>query len=150
MLVAYPLPDKGYRYPMRRGSGLFISSMAFGDASNQIISRIVPRFFFLIYYHRRTGGDEQSVLFIICIMNSLASFLASLYIGIILLYVFFGIIFGVVVSLIFRPYILWYFKINKRIKLQEETNKLLNEISSKRTSSTSIKTERDYSSYMPK
>lgn len=24
LLVAYPLPDKGYRYPIRRGSGLFI------------------------------------------------------------------------------------------------------------------------------
>lgn len=46
MLVAYPLPDKGYRYPIRRGSGLFITFMAFGDASNQITSRIVPRFFF--------------------------------------------------------------------------------------------------------
>lgn len=46
MLVAYQFPGKGYRYPIRRGSGLFISSMAFGDASNQITSRIVPRFFF--------------------------------------------------------------------------------------------------------
>lgn len=36
MLVAYPLPDKGYRYPIRRGSGLFICSLAFGDASLKI------------------------------------------------------------------------------------------------------------------
>ena len=27
MLVAYPLPDKGYRYSIRRGSGLFIMRM---------------------------------------------------------------------------------------------------------------------------
>lgn len=27
MLVAYPLPDKGYRYSIRRGIGLFIMRM---------------------------------------------------------------------------------------------------------------------------
>lgn len=27
MLVEYPLPDKGYRYPVGRGSGLFISCL---------------------------------------------------------------------------------------------------------------------------
>jgi|GEM_PF-5315121 len=49
MLVAYPLPGKGgYRYPIRRGSGLFITFKAFGDASIEIISRIVPRFSFFI------------------------------------------------------------------------------------------------------
>ena len=46
MLVAYPLPDKGYRYPIRRGSGLFITFKAFGGASIEIFSRIVPRFSF--------------------------------------------------------------------------------------------------------
>lgn len=46
MLVAYPLPDKGYRYPIRRGSGLFITLKAFGDASIEVCSKsIVPRFF---------------------------------------------------------------------------------------------------------
>jgi len=78
-------------------------------------------------------------------------FFSTLYIGIILLYVIICIIFGIVVSLIFRSYILWYFKINKRIKIQEETNRLLNEMSSKTMSpSSSHQTRRDYSSYMPK
>ncbi len=76
--------------------------------------------------------------------------LLGAYIGIILLYVVMGVIFGVVVSLIFRPFVLWYFKINKRIKLQEETNRLLNEISSKKMPQTSIQQKTDYSAYMPK
>jgi hypothetical protein len=59
MLVAYPLPGKGYRYPIRRGSGLFISSTAFGDASNQIISRIVPRFFYKPIILLDAGWDGQ-------------------------------------------------------------------------------------------
>lgn len=45
MLVVYPLPDKGYRYSIRRGSGLFISCKAFGDASVKIDRNIIPRFF---------------------------------------------------------------------------------------------------------
>lgn len=52
MLVAYPLPGKGYRYTIRRGSGLFITFKAFGDASIEIISRIVPRFF---HIHTQKG-----------------------------------------------------------------------------------------------
>lgn len=78
------------------------------------------------------------------------SFLGSLYVGIILLYIIFCLIFGVVVSLIFRPYILWYFKINKSLQHQEETNRLLKEIASKQSPSPSRTAERDYSSYMPK
>ena len=35
----------GYRYPVRRGSGLFISCKAFGDASCKINKNIIPRFF---------------------------------------------------------------------------------------------------------
>ena len=46
MLVDYPLPDKGDRYPIGRGSGLFISCKAFGDASCKINKNIIPRFFF--------------------------------------------------------------------------------------------------------
>ena len=45
MLVAYPLPDKGNRYTVRRGSGLFISCWAFGDASCKINKNNIPRFF---------------------------------------------------------------------------------------------------------
>ena len=78
------------------------------------------------------------------------SFLSSLYIGIILIYVIFGVIFGIVVSLIFRPYILWYFKINKRIKLQEETNRLLEEKLSSKAPLLTHEIERNHSSYMPK
>lgn len=47
VLVVYPLLGKGYRYSIRRGSGLFIVSQAFGDASNQIISE-TPSYAFLI------------------------------------------------------------------------------------------------------
>ena len=47
MLVAYPLPDKGHRYTIRRGSGLFISCQAFGDASLGINKNIIPRFFYV-------------------------------------------------------------------------------------------------------
>lgn len=36
MLVVYPLPPLGTRYPDRRGSGLFILNQAFGDASVEI------------------------------------------------------------------------------------------------------------------
>ena len=71
-------------------------------------------------------------------------------------YVFYIVIFfvvaapiWVVISLIFRPYVLWYLKINKRMKLQEETNRLLKEISSKRPIA-AVKRESDYSAYMPK
>ena len=45
MLVAYPLPDKGYRYSIRRGSGLFISCQAFGDASLGINKKSFHAFF---------------------------------------------------------------------------------------------------------
>lgn len=48
-----------------------------------------------------------------------------------------GVIFGIVVSLIFRPYVLWYLKIDKRIKLQEETYDLLIEKLSKAISPSS-------------
>lgn len=84
------------------------------------------------------------------IMNEGALFLGSLYIGVILLYVIIGIIFGVVVSLIFRPYILWYFKINKRLRQQEETNRILGELNSKGAATSTMSKPRDYSSYMPK
>ncbi len=76
------------------------------------------------------------------------------FVVIILIYAFLSIFVIVVVSLIFRPYIMWYFKINQRLKQQEETNRLLKELSSKAkstvTSSSNIYQERDYSSYMPK
>ena len=74
------------------------------------------------------------------------------FVVIILIYAFLSIFVIVVVSLIFRPYILWYFKINKRLKQQEETNRLLKELSStsKYIPTYNTPKERDYSSYMPK
>lgn len=59
MLVVYPLPDKGYRYPIRRGSGLFITFRAFGDASIEIFSRIVPRFSVYKHLEYRVEGDDR-------------------------------------------------------------------------------------------
>ena len=67
----------------------------------------------------------------------LGSFFSALYLGVLFLYVLFCAIFGIIVSLIFRPYVLWYFKINKRIELQEETNHILNEILSQNVKTTS-------------
>lgn len=63
--------------------------------------------------------------------------IASFYIGVILLYILLGIIFGIVVSLIFRPYVLWYFKINRQIKLQEDIIEILSELSLKVSTRTS-------------
>lgn len=67
------------------------------------------------------------------VMDNIASF----YIGVILLYILLGIIFGIVVSLIFRPYVLWYFKINMSDKLQEDIIEILSELSSKVSTRTS-------------
>lgn len=60
------------------------------------------------------------------------------------------ILFYVVLLLIFRPFILWYFKINKLVKLQEETNRLLKEIAKNTSLSYPMTKERDHSAYMPK
>lgn len=57
MLVAYPLPDKGYRYTIRRGSGLFILYRAFGDASEKIDKNIVPRLFIFHQCLLGNGAD---------------------------------------------------------------------------------------------
>ena len=45
MLVAYPLPDKGYRYPIRRGSGLFIYLLGVWRCLLRNKQEIIPRFF---------------------------------------------------------------------------------------------------------
>lgn len=60
-----------------------------------------------------------------------------------------------VIALIFRPLVLWYFKINKKLQLQEETNQLLRELTQKGSmpsmvSGHSAAELRDYSAYMPK
>ena len=47
MLVVYPLPDKGHRYPVERGSGLVIVCTAFGDAPFSIIGTCPTLFLFL-------------------------------------------------------------------------------------------------------
>ena len=45
MLVVYPLPDKGYRYPVRRGSGLFIYLLGVWRCLLEDRQEIIPRFF---------------------------------------------------------------------------------------------------------
>ena len=45
MLVAYPLPDKRYRYPIRRGSGLFIYLLGVWRCLLRDKQEIIPRFF---------------------------------------------------------------------------------------------------------
>jgi len=47
MLVVYPLPDKGYRYPYGVGVDCIIVCKAFGDASFPII-RTCPTLFVTI------------------------------------------------------------------------------------------------------
>lgn len=63
MLVAYPLPDKGYRYTIRRGSGLFILCQAFGDASEEIDKNIVPRLFIFINVCSGTGSTRTKIMY---------------------------------------------------------------------------------------
>ncbi|MBD5173611.1 MAG: hypothetical protein HDT08_03125 [Bacteroidales bacterium] len=55
----------------------------------------------------------------------------GLYIGVILLAMIIAVIFWIVVSLIFRSYVMWYFKINKRLRQQEEMYRMLSEKLSK-------------------
>ncbi len=45
MLVVYPLPDKGYRYPIRRGSGLFIYLLGVWRCLLRDRQEVIPRFF---------------------------------------------------------------------------------------------------------
>lgn len=77
-------------------------------------------------------------------------------IGLCLVYGIFIFPFVVVVSLIFRPYILWYLKINKHLRAQEETNRLQAETNRllneqlQRSTSTSRSDEGDYRRYMPR
>ena len=60
MLVAYPLPDKGYRYPIRRGSGLFISLIGVWRCLLEDKQEIIPRFFRITTKRQiRNGGDTQ-------------------------------------------------------------------------------------------
>ncbi len=44
------------RYTVRRGSGLFISDWAFGDACRKVNSKPSPRFFVFYVRHRGAGG----------------------------------------------------------------------------------------------
>ncbi|MDE6498964.1 MAG: hypothetical protein K2L21_09930 [Muribaculaceae bacterium] len=88
---------------------------------------------------------------------SAGAFWGSLYLGIIILFVIIGVLFWAVISLIFRAYILWYFKINKSVQIQEETNRLLDELvnqnlplSMPMSTTASHHIERDHSAYMPK
>ena len=82
---------------------------------------------------------------------ALSAFLSSINLLRIILWVLGGgVLYVVVISLIFRPYFLWYFKINKRLKLQEETNRLLNDIAANKTSSSRIKLEHEHTAYLPK
>ena len=60
-----------------------------------------------------------------------AGSLLSVYIGVILLSMIIAVIFWIVVSLIFRSYVMWYFKINKRLRQQEEMYRMLSEKLSK-------------------
>lgn len=55
----------------------------------------------------------------------------GVYIGVILLAMIIAVIFWIVVSLIFRSYVMWYFKINKRLRQQEEMYRMLSEKLSK-------------------
>lgn len=55
MLVVYPLPGKGHRYSIRRGSGLFILCQVFGDTSLGINKNIIPRLLF--YPLKRQFGN---------------------------------------------------------------------------------------------
>lgn len=82
-------------------------------------------------------------------MNALTG-LGAFYLITILIYLIIGVFFGVVISLIFRPYVLWYFKINRKIELQEETNRLLEEIAQDKFVSNEAAKIRDHSAYMPK
>lgn len=83
-------------------------------------------------------------------MSSLATGLGLVYLFLLLIYLIVIVLFGLVVSLIFRPYVLWYFKINKRIELQEEANTLLEEIAQQKYVDNVVKTERSHAAYMPK
>lgn len=55
MLVAYPLPGNGYRYPIRRGSGLFISLIGVWRCLLEDKQEIIPRFFRII---TKTSNQE--------------------------------------------------------------------------------------------
>ena len=60
-------PTRGYRYPIRRGSGLFIFFRAFGDASNSVCSKSSSHAFLCRNYHiinakRWDVSEAQSVL----------------------------------------------------------------------------------------
>ncbi len=82
-------------------------------------------------------------------MNDTATWL-GIGIGGTLLLIFLGILAVIVVTIVFRPYVIWYLKINEKLRLQEETNRLLNELKSKETMGTSVSVQRDHSAYMPR
>lgn len=83
-------------------------------------------------------------------MGQFAAGLGALYLVTLLIYLIVIVFFGVVISLIFRPYVLWYFKINRKIELQEEANRLLDEIAQDKFVHKAAEKERDHSAYMPK
>lgn len=60
------------------------------------------------------------------------------------------LVFFLLFFLIIRPFVLWYLKINKRLKKQEETNELLRElIDLNQHRPTPTKKEDNHSRYMP-
>lgn len=58
MLVVYPLPDKGYRYPYGVGVDCIIVCKAFGDASFPII-RTCPTLFVFQITHAKNNDHKK-------------------------------------------------------------------------------------------
>ena len=56
-------PTRGYRYTIRRGSGLFILCQAFGDASEELDKNIVPRLFIFINVCSGTGATRTKIMY---------------------------------------------------------------------------------------
>lgn len=56
-------PTRGYRYTIRRGSGLFILCQAFGDASEELDKNIVPRLFIFINVCSGTGSTRTKIMY---------------------------------------------------------------------------------------
>lgn len=59
MLVAYPLPDKGLRYPIRRGSGLFIYLLGVWRCLLGISKKTFHAF--LLPYNRQLWNVDDTV-----------------------------------------------------------------------------------------
>ena len=60
MLVAYPLPGKGYRYPIRRGSGLFISLIGVWRCLLEDRQETIPRFSCINFLIVKSGMERQN------------------------------------------------------------------------------------------